>query len=86
MPARNARRRQRCEELDASSSFPCEPTAKAAAAAAAALSAAVATNPRGLLQRENTPNCETKVLFSIKNWSNLQKVTDFWIFSEKSLD
>jgi len=50
------------------------------------LSAAAATNPRGLLERKNTPNCKTKVLFSIKSWSNLQKVTDFWIFSEKSLD
>ena len=43
-------------------------------------------NPRGLFERKNTPNCKTKVLFSIKSWSNLQKVTDFWIFSEKSLD
>jgi len=33
--------------------------------------------PRGLLERTNTPNCKTKVLFSIKDWSNLQKVTDF---------
>jgi hypothetical protein len=84
MPARNARRRQRCEELDASSSFPCEPPAKAAAAAAAAVGRS-GDQPRGLLQVENTPNCKTKVPFSIKS-SNLQKVTDFWIFTEKSLD
>jgi hypothetical protein len=50
------------------------------AAAAAAdeqqrLSATAAA--RGHLERTTTPNCKTKALFPIKNWSNLQKVTDF---------
>jgi hypothetical protein len=63
--------------------------AAAAAAAAAAdeqqrlLATAAA---RGHLERTTTPNCETKALFPIKNWSNLQKVTDFWLFTEKSMD
>jgi hypothetical protein len=48
------------------------------AAAADEQSAATARGgQRGLLERTNTPNYKTKVLFSIKNWSNLQKVTDF---------
>jgi hypothetical protein len=54
-----------------------------AAAAAAAADAAdeqqrlSATARGGHLERTTTPNCKTKAPFSIKNWSNLQKVTDF---------